>query len=229
MGRFNLKTPTPQDPTTYNLLMKQHPETTLAPHSRQQGHPSTTDLPREPDISIPQLDSSSGIEAQASLATSRRSLLQEANATTVQPANVSDEDAAPPVSSTTDSSSSDNNTGTNNDGPHQISLCPAWAPAAANISARAANPYAAKNSNKDFTLTFTADFNNDNTNGLTAHDREEVLSYFAGEAIRAAANHSGLDNSSVQAIENPKLRFEAGLFEPLSIEESLAGEATAAM
>lgn len=213
LGRFNLQTATPQDPAAYSTM--QHGSTLSA------SAPSTevllSDLLRSSSsVSTAAVDSRQIAPARSNSQFSRH-LLQQADNSTAD-------------SSTGSASSSSNGSGSGNSSTEEgtITLCPAWAPAAATVAATTANPYASSSNSANTTVSFTADFNEDSSAGITAADREGLLSAVAGRAFRSAAEAAGNSSrgSNSSTDNHPVLGFEPGLFEALNVDEILSGELT---
>jgi hypothetical protein len=73
-------------------------------------------------------------------------------------------------------------------------------------------------------VSFTADFNQAEHGGVTAADRQAAMAAAAAAAAQAAGGLLPTSGNSSNATELPPVAVAPGLFDPLTVDEMLAGE-----
>jgi hypothetical protein len=123
------------------------------------------------------------------------------------------------------SNTSSNDSSSTNSSREVIKVCPAWATEAAT----AGGALQVGNGSNASIVSFSADFNQAEHGGVTAADRQAALAA-AAAAAAAAAEAAGSPllspGSNATQTQPPPVAFAPGLFDPLTVDEMLAGEAT---
>jgi hypothetical protein len=137
-------------------------------------------------------------------AAARRQLLQQPNSS----------------AASTNNSTAGSTTASNSSNREAIKLCPAWA----DDAATAGGALQLGSDGSGPTIQFSADFNQAEHGGVTAADRQAAITAAAAAAAQAARGTLlPPGNSSSNATEPPPVAFVPGLFDPLTVDEMLAG------
>jgi hypothetical protein len=196
LGRFHLPQVTPQQPQAW--WKQQQPASSgggLHTDAQQQLRPNSSHRKSQTVK-----NNSGGSDAVEE--TAQRHLLQQLNITGTNTALGSN------------TSSIDSST---NSSREVIKVCPAWAAEAAT----AGGLLQVGNGSNASIVSFSADFNLAEHGGVTAADRQAALAAAAAAAAEAAG--SSLLSPGSNATEPPPVAFAPGLFDPLSVDEMLAG------